>query len=487
MLNRYTAYHVSRNNKPIAADICLLLAALVIIFLIIRLIRNSKPVKYRKNARLLLDTCEYYINKYESLSVNKLYSCKDDLMAEIGKKMSNDKKNVSSLQKSKTNYIKIAHAYLANASFDLLTSGKYHIYSGVLNPMNCSDCLMTVYTEAMLWTEHNGFIDENMRKEHHAFLLKRIRSIELFAPPKSTPTDIFAKDEESTNKTPANDNTDHFSLSTKDDDLLAPTGKRDVSGDNFRVQDHLIKCTKCGNRISENSGICRYCGKATEKSPQTYSWQNTTSPSPSYPHEISHQKPKKSFSWIKKFIPIAIILALIIIPIVMTVNDSIADSNLTPVKEPESASILEGSDYGDRSWLKEEQSEYLEREYLKSHGIYVYRIASENTDGPNITVTAPNTESCVVKLKTRSGITRLAFYVRAGETVTVGTPNEYLYVYFASGGTWYGEDHLFGARTSYTMDDEICDFVNYSWEYTLVPVSDGNFSETPIDEEEFKS
>ena len=102
-----------------------------------------------------------------------------------------------------------------------------------------------------------------------------------------------------------------------------------------------------------------------------------------------------------------------------------------------------------------------------------------------LTITASGGSSCVVKLKTSSGRTRLSFYVRAGDTVTVGVPAEYLYVYFASGKTWYGETHLFGSKTSYSMDDEIKDFTQYTWSYTLYPVTNGNFSETPIDPEDF--
>ena len=89
-------------------------------------------------------------------------------------------------------------------------------------------------------------------------------------------------------------------------------------------------------------------------------------------------------------------------------------------------------------------------------------------------------------MKTRSGVTRLSFYVRAGDTVTVGVPSEYLYVYFATGDTWYGETNLFGKNTSYSMDDNICNFTQYTWKYTLYPVSSGNFEQTPIDEDEFK-
>lgn len=106
--------------------------------------------------------------------------------------------------------------------------------------------------------------------------------------------------------------------------------------------------------------------------------------------------------------------------------------------------------------------------------------------GSEITVTASNNADCVVKLKSKDGITKLSFYVRAGDTVTVGVPAEYMYVYFASGETWYGWEKMFGSSTYYSKDDEILDFVRYTWEYTLSPISNGNFNETPVDEEEFK-
>ena len=110
---------------------------------------------------------------------------------------------------------------------------------------------------------------------------------------------------------------------------------------------------------------------------------------------------------------------------------------------------------------------------------------SECFDGSELTITADSGSSYVVKLKTASGVERLSFYVRAGETVTVGVPAEHLYVYFASGDTWYGRVLLFGDDTYYSMDDDILDFSQYTWEYTLYPVTSGNFSETPIDPDDF--
>ncbi len=151
-----------------------------------------------------------------------------------------------------------------------------------------------------------------------------------------------------------------------------------------------------------------------------------------------------------------IIVLLFLVWIISAVKSCVSEyynPDLTPVSEPESGQILSG-----------------------------YEAFRES----EITVTASKGSSCLVKLKTSSGIERLSFYVRAGETVTIGVPCEYLYVYFASGETWYGEEHHFGANTSYSKDDQIADFSRYTMTYTLYPVTDGNFSQTPIDKSEFE-
>ena len=110
---------------------------------------------------------------------------------------------------------------------------------------------------------------------------------------------------------------------------------------------------------------------------------------------------------------------------------------------------------------------------------------SECIDGSELTITADSGSSYVVKLKTPSGVERLSFFVRAGDTVTIGVPAERLYVYFASGRLWYGKSRLFGDETYYSMDEKVRDFTECAWKYTLYPVSSGNFSETPIDPDDF--
>ena len=114
-------------------------------------------------------------------------------------------------------------------------------------------------------------------------------------------------------------------------------------------------------------------------------------------------------------------------------------------------------------------------------------LAGKEYSGSEITVTADDTDDYVISLKDYRGTQYLTFYVRAGDTVTVGVPERSLYVYFASGDEWYGygQGLMFGEDTAYGKDDEEQHFYKYTLEYTLRPVTNGNFSETPSSENEF--
>lgn len=107
--------------------------------------------------------------------------------------------------------------------------------------------------------------------------------------------------------------------------------------------------------------------------------------------------------------------------------------------------------------------------------------------GSEIVVTADTSADCVVVVKNYWDSECVAFYVRAGTTVSVGVPADYLYVYFASGNEWYGygKGLMFGKDTVYSKDDEMLDFSEGGWEYTLQLVTNGNFSQTPSNENEF--
>lgn len=177
----------------------------------------------------------------------------------------------------------------------------------------------------------------------------------------------------------------------------------------------------------------------------------------------TNDKKKKDPIWVRLVIAIVCFVAFCVIVAyaVSQPDDSstfppqtaeTTDSYLTPMEEPYSGEIFTGYD---------------------------------DYDGSELTIKSSGSESYVVKLKDIYDDEVMSFYVRAGDTVTVGVPAEEMYVYFASGAMWYGMDDLFGNETSYSMDDELKDFGNYTYEYTLYPVSNGNFSETPIDAEDF--
>lgn len=201
----------------------------------------------------------------------------------------------------------------------------------------------------------------------------------------------------------------------------------------------------------------------TQNNVYSNSVQNTVIQSP---HSSNNRKKKKDPIWVRLVIAIVCFVAFCVIVAcaVSQPDDSstfppqtaeTTDSYLTPMEEPYSG---------------------YSGEIFTGYDDY---------DGSELTIKSSGSESYVVKLKDIYDDEVMSFYVRAGDTVTVGVPAEEMYVYFASGAMWYGMDDLFGNETSYSMDDELKDFENYTYEYTLYPVSNGNFSETPIAAEEF--
>ena len=105
--------------------------------------------------------------------------------------------------------------------------------------------------------------------------------------------------------------------------------------------------------------------------------------------------------------------------------------------------------------------------------------------GSSLTIKSSSNQACYIKLKNANKSDVFSFFVRAGEEVEVPVPEGKYYVYFAYGTDWYGPKYLFGSETSCSKDDELLDFSAYYFEYPLYPVTNGNFSETPIDLSEF--
>ncbi len=136
--------------------------------------KHFKKEKYKQNSTRLLNTCRLLIKDYES--PDKM-SCTTDLMELINKRVLGYSEEIAEWEDSDTDYIKIAHTLLSHGTYDLLTSGKYHMFHGMLNPiMNCSQNLLIVYKRCMQWGVENGVIDEETRKEQLELLITDIQN-----------------------------------------------------------------------------------------------------------------------------------------------------------------------------------------------------------------------------------------------------------------------------------------------------------------------
>ena len=132
---------------------------------------------YKKNAKRLIDICEHYIDEYEKESPQRWLSCKEDMLTSIRHQIEAEKDDVATWKDYNTDYIEIAHSMLAHTSFDLLASGRYHLYYGVLSPRKCSSALMSVYNGTMQWGVRKGIIDEATRQEQYQYLIKCISEV----------------------------------------------------------------------------------------------------------------------------------------------------------------------------------------------------------------------------------------------------------------------------------------------------------------------
>ena len=129
------------------------------------------------NKHRLLRVCNEFIEKYEEDSNSIIPSCKEDLNSVIKDLIDKSSDEIKNWRNEEVNYDKVAHSIIANASFDLLASGKYHLYYGILNPMNCSGSLMRVYKRTMAWGVENNQLTKDTLDEQLRYLHQRISEV----------------------------------------------------------------------------------------------------------------------------------------------------------------------------------------------------------------------------------------------------------------------------------------------------------------------
>lgn len=127
------------------------------------------------NVEKLLNICIELIESYEKHETHP--SCKHDLMLYVQNTVNISKKEILQWKISTTEYITVANKLLAHGGFDLLTSGRYHIGAGHLNPFSCSPNLFDVYNQSMEYAVTNNIIDEKTKVEQYNYLIKCIKEM----------------------------------------------------------------------------------------------------------------------------------------------------------------------------------------------------------------------------------------------------------------------------------------------------------------------
>lgn len=244
-------------------------------------------------------------------------------------------------------------------------------------------------------------------------------------------------------------------------------------------------CKYCGKKVDNDAVFCPYCGKRIENVEEKHNEDE------SIEIKTNISIPKHDYNKPKKFKPkvdrgTRIIDFVIVFLLLVTIIGSIgffSDSENDNETDSTASSITNASS----------NDNDMEPLALPANGQILTRadndqyVLNESTvrRKSELTINCKSGSNCYVKLKKPDGETIISFFVRSGQTCKVDVPARRLQVFFAYGNDWYGVDKAFGKKTTYAKDDEILDFSTYTYTYTLYPVSDGNFTETPISSDEF--
>ena len=131
---------------------------------------SKKANKYEE----FLSNCEKTIISYEK---DTIPSCKNDLIEAIKVMTLGAKQEINKGLIPPSMYDEFINKLLANCSFDLLASGKYHIFRGKLNPMSCSANLMSVHNKSIDYALNNNLITQAQKDEDHEYLMECISKV----------------------------------------------------------------------------------------------------------------------------------------------------------------------------------------------------------------------------------------------------------------------------------------------------------------------
>lgn len=133
--------------------------------------------KTKKRMEKLWGFCEYHIMEYEKRCSYTVPSCLPDLKKQIWQIINSYADEIRDWNDAEVNYDYISHCLISQCAFDLLASGRYHLYAGMLNPMSCAMKMKIVYELNMEYALEIGELTKEEIEEQFRFLQKRIKEM----------------------------------------------------------------------------------------------------------------------------------------------------------------------------------------------------------------------------------------------------------------------------------------------------------------------
>lgn len=133
---------------------------------------NSNNISYPRTFREVFTSI---LERLDSINDGKL-RCKNVVLKNaISEIQTIEKSGITS--EADFDGITAAYTMIYNITFDLLSSGEYHVYRGELNPMNESSHLYSVCLQCLEWAEKHGQITNEEKEEQLEILKENIQHV----------------------------------------------------------------------------------------------------------------------------------------------------------------------------------------------------------------------------------------------------------------------------------------------------------------------
>lgn len=131
--------------------------------------------KYKKNLKRFMFYINESINKADA-KYSTAPSCRPTLQLKIDNVIGNSKSEIEKWT-AQTDVETLAIKTLYNAAFDILSSGRLHVYRGALNPLSCANQLLFIVDECLNYYEQHGIASKEQIKDQKDILLENISNV----------------------------------------------------------------------------------------------------------------------------------------------------------------------------------------------------------------------------------------------------------------------------------------------------------------------